>query len=43
MGLFSSHKTEMVTPERALPGHDEAMPVTAPHLVLGTEAHATLP
>jgi peptide-methionine (S)-S-oxide reductase len=36
MGLFSSHKTEMVTPERALPGRDEAMPVTVPHLVLGT-------
>ena len=36
MGLFSSHKTEMVTPERALPGRDEAMPVITPHLVLGT-------
>lgn len=26
----------MVTADRALPGRDEAMPVTAPHLVLGT-------
>ncbi len=36
MGLFSSHKSEMVTAERALPGRDTPMPVVAPHLVLGT-------
>jgi peptide-methionine (S)-S-oxide reductase len=43
MGLFTSHKTKMVTPERALPGRDEAMPVTAPHLVLGTELTPPFP
>jgi hypothetical protein len=37
MGLFGSRKTEMVTPDRALGGRDEAMPVLAPHLVLGTK------
>jgi peptide-methionine (S)-S-oxide reductase len=36
MGLFSSHKTKMVSAERVLPGRTESMPVTAPHLVLGT-------
>jgi peptide-methionine (S)-S-oxide reductase len=36
MGLFSSHKTAMVTPDRALPGRETPIPVTAPHLVLGT-------
>jgi len=36
MGLFTSRKSEMVTTDRALPGRDEAMPVTAPHLVRGT-------
>ncbi|HVB90730.1 MAG TPA: peptide-methionine (S)-S-oxide reductase MsrA [Acidimicrobiales bacterium] len=36
MGLFTSHKSEMVPPERALPGRNEAMVITAPHLVLGT-------
>jgi peptide-methionine (S)-S-oxide reductase len=34
MGLFS-HKTEMVTPERALPGRTEPMAVTARHFVNG--------
>ena len=43
MRLFRSHKTEMVTPERALPGHDEAMPVVAPHLVLGTKLTPPFP
>jgi peptide-methionine (S)-S-oxide reductase len=37
MGLFSSRKREMVTPDRALAGRDEAMPVLASHLVLGTK------
>jgi peptide-methionine (S)-S-oxide reductase len=35
MGLFGA-KTEMVTPERALPGRTETMPVVREHLVLGT-------
>ena len=37
MGLFGSRKTEMVTPDRALGGRDEAMPVLSPHQVLGTK------
>ena len=36
MRLFATHKSEMVDPGRALPGRDEAMAVTAPHLILGT-------
>ena len=36
MGLFSRMKVEMPAPGEALPGRDEAMPVTAPHFVLGT-------
>src|SRR5271170_7209572 len=36
MGLFSGHKTAMVTPEEALPGRDTPMRVPAHHLVLGT-------
>jgi peptide-methionine (S)-S-oxide reductase len=43
MGLFSSHKTEMVTPDRALGGRDEAMPGLAPHLVLGTNLTPPFP
>jgi len=43
MGLFSSHKTEMVTAERALPGREEEMPVTAAHLVLGTKITPPFP
>jgi peptide-methionine (S)-S-oxide reductase len=34
--LFSSRKTQMVEPDRALPGRDEPMPVPARHEVLGT-------
>ncbi len=34
--LFSSRKTQMVDPDRALPGRDEPMPVPARHEVLGT-------
>ncbi|HEX9547912.1 MAG TPA: hypothetical protein VF942_11265, partial [Acidimicrobiales bacterium] len=34
MGLFS-HKTEIVTPERALPGRTEPMAVPARHFVNG--------
>ena len=43
MGLFSSHKSEMVQADRALPGRDEAMVVTAPHLVLGTKITPPFP
>jgi peptide-methionine (S)-S-oxide reductase len=35
MGLFGS-KTRLVTPEEALPGRDDPMPVSDRHLVLGT-------
>ena len=35
MGLFSSHKTEMVSADRALPGRSAPMPVPAEHLVTG--------
>jgi peptide-methionine (S)-S-oxide reductase len=34
--LFSSRKTQMIDPDRALPGRDEPMPVPARHEVLGT-------
>jgi peptide-methionine (S)-S-oxide reductase len=43
MGLFTSRKSEMVTADRALPGRAEAMPVTAPHLVLGTKLTPPFP
>lgn len=36
MGLFSSHKSEMIGADKALPGREEAMEGLAPHLVLGT-------
>jgi peptide-methionine (S)-S-oxide reductase len=35
MGLFSSHKSELVTAERALPGSSSQMPVPAAHFVNG--------
>ncbi len=35
-GLFSSHKEEMVSPEQALRGRPEAMPIARRHLVLDT-------
>jgi peptide-methionine (S)-S-oxide reductase len=41
--LFTSHKTQMVDTERALPGRAEAMVVTAPHLVLGTKITPPFP
>jgi len=43
MGLFTSHKTQTVSPEKALPGREEAMVVTAPHLVLGTKLTPPFP
>jgi peptide-methionine (S)-S-oxide reductase len=36
MGLFSGRSTQMISPDRALPGRTEPMPVTQRHLVLGT-------
>jgi len=35
-GLFTSRKRQMVAADRALPGREEALPVGAAHLVLGT-------
>jgi peptide-methionine (S)-S-oxide reductase len=43
VALFTSDKKHMVTPERALPGRDEAMEVTAPHLALGTSISPPFP
>jgi peptide-methionine (S)-S-oxide reductase len=37
MGRFTSAEERMVTVDRAPPGRDEAMPVTAPARVQGTE------
>jgi peptide-methionine (S)-S-oxide reductase len=34
--LFSSRKTQMIEPDRALPGRDQPMPVSSRHEVLGT-------
>src|SRR2546423_15202138 len=42
MGLFSK-KTEMVSPEGALPGRDREMPVPARHHVLGTPLRGPFP
>ena len=36
MRLFSSHKTQMVTQDQALPGRPGAVPVSGRHTVLGT-------
>jgi peptide-methionine (S)-S-oxide reductase len=35
MGLFSSHKTQMITADTALPGREARMPVPKRHEVLG--------
>jgi len=35
MGIFSSHKGELVSAERALPGRTETMPVPSAHFVNG--------
>jgi peptide-methionine (S)-S-oxide reductase len=43
MGLFTSKKSEMVQAGSALPGRNEAMVVTAPHLVLGTKITPPFP
>src|ERR1041385_7197928 len=42
MFLFTK-PTKMVTPDEALPGRDEAMPVPAAHDVLGTPLRPTFP
>ena len=34
--IFGSRKTSMVSPEDALPGRDQAIPVADRHVVLGT-------
>lgn len=34
--MFTSHKTQLVSPDRALPGREAPMPVPERHLVLGT-------
>jgi peptide-methionine (S)-S-oxide reductase len=36
MPLFSKHKTRMPEPDKALPGREQAMPVSGSHAVLGT-------
>ena len=41
--LFSLHKTEMVSPEDALPGRPEPMLVPERHLVLGTPLEPPFP
>jgi peptide-methionine (S)-S-oxide reductase len=43
MFLFREKNVEMVEPERALPGRDEAMPVPARHEVLGTPLQPPFP
>jgi peptide-methionine (S)-S-oxide reductase len=43
MALFTSHKRQMVSADKALRGRDEAMLITAPHLVLGTEITPPFP
>jgi peptide-methionine (S)-S-oxide reductase len=43
VGLFKSEKEQMVNPEKALPGRDEAMQVTAEHLALGTSMTPPFP
>ena len=41
--MFTSRKTEMVTPDRALPGRAQSMQVPARHLVLGTPLEPPFP
>ena len=43
MGLFSGHKQEMVTEDRALPGRSTPMAVPDRHLVLGTPLSPPFP
>ena len=41
--LFSRYKSRMVTPEEALPGRDDPMPVASRHLVKGTPMQPPFP
>ncbi|HEX2048754.1 MAG TPA: peptide-methionine (S)-S-oxide reductase MsrA [Acidimicrobiales bacterium] len=41
--LFARHKSRMPTPEEALPGREEAMPVADRHLVKGTPLKPPFP
>ena len=41
--LFSRSKSRMITPEEALPGRDEPIPVAARHLVKGTPMQPPFP
>jgi peptide-methionine (S)-S-oxide reductase len=43
MALFTSRKRQMVSPDRALAGREEAVVITAPHLVLGTKITPPFP
>jgi peptide-methionine (S)-S-oxide reductase len=43
MPLFGRDKTTMVSPDDALPGRDEQMPVTDRHVVLGTPMQGPWP
>src|SRR4030088_1934011 len=43
MGLFSFHKSRMITADEALPGRSTAMPVPATHEVLGTSLRPPYP
>jgi peptide-methionine (S)-S-oxide reductase len=43
MGIFSSHKSQLVAPERALPGRSEAMPVPEAHYVNGHRLRPPFP
>jgi peptide-methionine (S)-S-oxide reductase len=43
MRFFGSPKTEMITPDAALPGRPQALPVPARHEVLGTPLEGPFP
>jgi peptide-methionine (S)-S-oxide reductase len=43
MLFFSKHKTELPSPDDALPGREEKMPVPAKHYVLGTPLQPPFP
>jgi peptide-methionine (S)-S-oxide reductase len=41
--FFAAKKTEMVSPENALPGRPEPMPVTEPHFLSGIDLKSPVP
>ena len=43
MGLFGRDKTSMISPDEALPGRDDVMPVADRHVVLGTPLQGPWP